>query len=768
ESKAVSQPPPKTRFEPNPVLLSLRPTRPASPTTQGVTDERIGAAIQRGVDDLLIEFSKGQLKTVTNNDNTYQGLRALAVYALLNCSQAIRDDRINVTGPFMKDCLRILDGSLNNTNGEAMTYGRGIRATALSVYNRPEDHDTLKRDLLWLMSANVNGAYTYGVPVDRNFKQGWDNSNSQYGLLGVWSASEAGLEVPMTYWAQVEKHWNSTQLSNGQWGYGAYHNYGSLSMTVAGLASLFVTHDQLHVPKDGKTVVWPDYSPQLKKGLMWLEAGDNCVDLPAGHTGYTLYGIERVGLASGFKYFGNHDWYRELAAQSLDKQNADGSWSDQSDGFVTHDWGEVVETCYNLLFLSRGRHPVMMNKLRFDGAWNNRPRDLAGLTKFTSHTLERPINWQVVSLRADWADWMDSPILYIASDRAPNFSERDLQKLRNFARAGGMIFTNSDGPSAEFNAYIPKLVKQLFPRYELQALPADHPLYNVWRNPKDHHGLQGVSNGSRLLLVHAPGDLAKAWQLRDYLGNPSAFETGIDLFLTAGGKGDLRNRLQSSWILALKIAPQATIPIARLSYAGDYDPEPLAWMRFGRWLQTQTRIAVEERETPIEQLDYRATPLAVMTGRAAIDFTPAQIAAVRKFIEAGGNLLIDTCGGSAAFNDSATALLHAAIPEGKVLRLPRNHPMFSAGYGRDDLTIPRLRPYVSEKMGSTAGGFYGLEFGHGSATITDLDLTTGLLGTNTWGVLGYRPDYAAAVVKNWILYCANRTVEEYGKARASE
>ena len=746
--------------------MSLQPLAPREATTPALTDERIGAAIQRGVNDLVSEFMKGQLRNPNEKDSTYQGLRALAVYALLNCSQSIRDDRINVTGPFMKDLLRSLDASLNATNGQSMTYGRGLRATALAVYNRPEDQEALRRDLAWLMSASVNGAYTYGVPPDRKFSKLWDNSNSQYGLLGVWSASEAGLEVPLSYWSQVEKHWNTTQLENGQWGYGGFHKYGSLSMTVAGLASLFVTHDMLHAPKDNRMVAWPDFSAQLKKGLAWLEEDDHCIDLPAGHVGYTLYGIERVGLASGFKYFGEHDWYRELAAGVLSKQRGDGSWSDQSENYVTHDWGDIVETSYSLLFLARGRHPVMMNKLRFDGAWNNRPRDVSSLAKFASRTLERPINWQVVSLKPDWSDWMDSPILFIASDQAPTFSEGDLQKLRSFARAGGLIMTNADGGIAAFNNFVPKLVKQLFPRYELQALPADHPLYSVWRNPKQHPALQGVSNGSRMLLIHAPDDLAKAWQLKDLAGNPSAFETGIDLFLYAGGKGDLRNRLQSSWIANPRIAAQATVPLARLSYAGDWDPEPLAWMRFGRWLQNETGITIEERETPMEGIDYRETPMAALTGRAAIEFTSEQTAAVRRFVESGGYLMIDSCGAHAPFNDSATAMLRAAFPEAKLERMPRNHPLFSPGYGRDDLTTPRVRGYVSEKMGSLAGGFYLLQSGHGAVIIGELDLTTGLLGTNTWGILGYQPGYCLSLMKNWILWSANRTIEEAAKEQS--
>ncbi len=757
-----------TKFVPHPALLSLQfiaPRGTTHPTTDAITDERIGQAIKAGVDDLLLEFNKGELRRTNVNDITYQGLRALGVYALLSASQAIRDERIKITSPFMKDAIANMNQSLNASTGETMTYGRAIRSTALAVYDRPEDRDTMKRDLIWLIGANTNGAYTYGMPLSKTYRWAWDNSNSQFGLLGVWSACEAGQEAPLSYWAAVERHWLETQLENGEWGYAPRDPIGSLQMTAAGVASLFVTHDYLHVPKDNKMVVWPDLSPQLKKGLAWLEEDDHVVDLPADNVAYTMYAIERAGLASGYKYFGRHDWYPEIAAQSLKLQRDDGAWTDRSDNLIPRTWGEVTETCFNLLFLARGRHPIMMNKLRFEGASNNRPRDLSALSKYASRTLERPINWQIVNVKTNWSDWMDSPILYIASDRPPKFTAEELDKIRDFALAGGMIFTNADGGSAEFNAYVPQLVKYLFPQYELQELPPDHPLFTVWRMPKDRPTLQGVSNGSRLLLVNSPGDIAKHWQLRDFVGNPSAFETGMDLFLYASGKGDLRNRLQSPWIAETKTPPQQMLPIARLSYAGDWMPEPFAWVRFARWMRNNSGIGIDARETPLDSLDYRQTPLAVLTGRAATTFTEKEIRALRNFIQAGGHMLIDSCGGSAAFNESATALLRAAFPEAKLERVPRDDPMFTRGYGREDLTQPRVRGFVSEKMGTLAGGFHRIRSGHGSAIITDLDITTGLLGTNTWGILGYQPDYAANLVRNWIIDSAAETVEEYGKSR---
>ncbi|HEX2973595.1 MAG TPA: DUF4159 domain-containing protein, partial [Tepidisphaeraceae bacterium] len=386
----------------------------------------------------------------------------------------------------------------------------------------------------------------------------WDNSNTQYGLLGVWAGAEAGIEVPMDYWVAVERHWTSCQLPTGEWYYSPDSRrpedprmvpnlQPTFAMTVAGIASLFVTHDYLDAPAFGDEVGRRPFSPPLARGMVCLERTDfvSAVLKDAKYLGYNLFGLERVGLASGFKYFGSHDWYNELSARVLALQRPDGSWcrdAEPAEDPAALDRDAVIDTAYMLLFLARGRHPVMMNKLRFDGAWCNRPRELANLSKFAGRELERPLNWQVVSFQREWSDWMDSPILYIASHQAPKFTEEQYQQLRGFAQAGGLIFTHADAGSASFNAFAFQLAKKLFPDYELTNLPVNHELESLQYKLANKPPLRAVSNGSRILMVHSPQDLSTAWQVRNGTKREN-WELAINLFTYATGKGDLRNRL---------------------------------------------------------------------------------------------------------------------------------------------------------------------------------------------------------------------------------
>lgn len=719
-----------------------------------VTDEEIGRAIQSAVNHLINQFQDGRLRGGGGRqDAYYAGLNALCVYALLQSSYAIKDERLNPKGPFMKDLIsKMKDSSMEQG---PVTYARGIRATALALIHRSEDKEALKADVAYLINSHNGGAYTYqalgrrGNYPNARAEGPWDNSNSQYGLLGVWSGAEVGVEVNNAYWQAVESHWTRSQLNNGEWDYSGYGGSGPgrLSMTLAGLASLFVTHDYLDAPKFGTAVGREPFSKPLLKGLSYLEQGDNSVSINGG---YSLYGLERVGLASGFKYFGNHNWYPELARAVVNSQAADGGW------------GSQVETAYHLLFLARGRHPVLMNKLRYEGPWANRPRDLANLARFASKELERQLNWQVVPLSREWTDWNDSPILYISSHLPPKFSDEQIDKIRSFVLAGGMLFTQADGNAIPASAEFERLAKKLFPKYEMKDLPADHEIFNILYKPSPRPNLRHVSNGSRVLMVHSPSDITGSWQLRQDKSKRSLFELGTNLFLYAAGKGDLKNRLASSYIAPPRSEPGGgVLKIARLKYPSNWDPEPIAWTRFTRYFQHETDVGLNLDTIELDELQPTSAHLAVLTGTAPYAFTDREIASVRGFVEAGGILLIDSTGGTPEFTDSARTLLQKAFPADRPQLVARNHPMMSSGPpGMDDLSTPLVRPFTKSKSGGFSGRIEQVHFGKGRAILSPLDLTSGLLGANTWGIHGFDPVYACELVKNILIWSATSMKDE--------
>jgi hypothetical protein len=744
-----------------PVLV--RPAiAPLPETAEELSDREIGAAISRAVDFLVKQFDPNDLEIVDDHgDRTshHTGMDALCVYALLAAGQACNDPRLNPHGPFINGILDTLKRLPMTTRiSDRTTYARALRVTALAVYNRPLDREFMRRDALWLIRNQRQGAYTYAAPYETASGSGgagvWDNSNSQYGLLGVWAAAEAGIEVPSSYWGSVERHWNDCQLPSGGWDYvGSLSGPGSLSMTCAGVASLLVTHDWQETYRLGLSVGREPFTPELRRGIKWLGEGDQILSATSQFWGYTMYGVERVGLASGFKYIGKHNWYPELCQQVLDQQKPDGSF------------GDDVNTAYALIFLSRGRHPVLMNKLEFSGYWANRSRDLSNLSRVASHELERPINWQVVPIDHNWTDWTDSPIVYLASHEKPQLNDEAIDRLRQFALGGGMLFLQADGDSPAFDQFAGELAAKLFPGYPLENVPADHPVYSSLYKIETPPALKMVSNGARAMLMYSPQDLSRFWQTRDNktVRGKIAFEMGLNLFVYAAGKRDLRNRLESSWLAQAKTAPIFSIPVARVQYDGNWDPEPAAWTRFGNWLQRQTGDGVNLITVPLGALDAGKTPFAHITGTTRFNASDAEVAALRRYVQRGGVLLIDTCGGNGNFDQSLRAdLLARAFPESSMQRLDSNHPLVATKFeGAEPLARPHLRPFAIDRFGTSNGAWPSiLSAGRGHVILCPADLTSGLLGTNTWGIAGYEPAYAQAFLKDAILWTLDGQKEQ--------
>ncbi|GAG47009.1 unnamed protein product, partial [marine sediment metagenome] len=228
------------------------------------------------------------------------------------------------------------------------------------------------------------------------------------------------------------------QNEDGGWPYGRgrlnpdrrQNSYGS--MTAAAVASLFITRDYLYPGigcpcKGGKST---GRVPQLDKaidgGVDWLAenfAGDRHpkYSTPARRVLYWLYACERVGLAAGLKYFGGHDWYAEGAEYLLSEQ-----------GRRSGRWGQVYQTCWAVCFLVKGRAPILFNKLKFKGLWNNHSRDVANLARYIGNLKEQPIQWQIITLEAPVEEWHDAPILYISAESRLRLTDEHKAKLRRF------------------------------------------------------------------------------------------------------------------------------------------------------------------------------------------------------------------------------------------------------------------------------------------------------------------------------------------------
>jgi hypothetical protein len=735
-----------------PAWMALVPVTPKLPVPP-ITDELVGKSIKQAVAFLKTQIKGNELINPEKGD-MFAGKDALVVYSLLHASEAIDDSELSISDPFMQGLLdRLKQFEMNR---DYATYGRSLRASALAMFDREADKNQLRIDKEWLMKSEVLGTYGYFPPAAGQDPKNapWDNSNSQYGVLGIWAAAQAGDNPPDKYWVDVEKHWLGCQDSDGGWCYhDANSNGSSITMTCAGVTSLEVCAEQLElIASKGKKDAHPQMSAAITKALDWMGTSDHLTSFGAGHPGYSLYGVERAALATGYRWFGDHDWYRELGAREIKDQEKDGSFQGGD--------GTPAETAFRVLFLSRGRQPLFMDKLRFDGDWNDRPRDVAKLAQFASGQLEKQFAWGVADLSRNWWDWLESPLLFISTDSAPEFSDEDCAKLRAYADAGGLIFLHNEYASKEVDQFASSLAQRLYPEYPMKTMAADDLFYSSVFPMKTKPPLMSVGNGTRTFMVYSPKDITQDWvryKPHDSKQNPN-LQMGLNLFVAAAGLGDFRNRLNSPWEEAPTFDPIGTVPILKISYPGSWNPEPKAFERFGRWFQKQTSLKLDVQPSSMLDLNAQQAPVAVLTGNSSFDFSKMDFHALHQFVADGGVLLIDSTGGNKAFADSVRkTLLPHAFPGVMPTGIPTEHPLLSGtGACTDALPKPRLKRYASAQLNGVAPNIQYATVEKGTIIISDLDITTGLLNSGTYGIFGYTPAYDQSFVKNVILWALGR------------
>jgi hypothetical protein len=752
---------------------------PALARGQNATPEQVDKAIKKAIAYLYSQQHDGNWEVVPKRteDNHFHvrgwqwgGLSGIATCALRYAGEDPQEPR-------MKQAITWL------TNADIWgIYALGFRCQVWAMVPlTPEIRKVAMRDKEYLLYA----VYAPGSPKqdkdnlgfypyyrDQTGKPGGDGGNwydhsvSQYGILGMWAISQLNIEVPDAYWKLVDQAWRGHQYANGGWSYKLDLNKPepTLAMTAAGLASLFITDEMIH-SMDGLNCTGNIKDPNIEAALKWVS--QNFQNYKASHPYYALYGSERVGVASGYKYFGKLNWYQEGANFLVSTQKDDGSWgNDEAD----HNEKRIPDTCFALMFLSRGRAPVMMNKLdwvpdtRGDRAkaasWNQRPRDVANIARWVGKSMEKDLNWQVVNLEAPVEDLHDAPILYISGKDSILFNDAQVAKLRKFVEQGGLIVGNADCGNLIFANSFKKLGSKLFPTYEFRELPADHPIFvheqfkrERWR-PAPF--LQGLSNGSReLMLLFPKDDPAKMWQVRTFMGpngEPLA-QIMANMFLYAVDMKNLRNKGETYTIAANgSVKAEKKIKLARLKYAGNWDPEPGGWRRLAAYMHNQHKVDLEVSTVELGKGALKGYSVVHLTGTTKYKLTDAETAELKGFVAGGGTLVIDACGGSPAFALASEPQLSGMFSEARDMSiLPANSPVYASGekiesfeYRRwarkqlGNIRTPRLR-------GATMAGKLRIFF-------SPEDLSTGLVGEPVDGVYGYEPGTATSIMADILLY----------------
>jgi hypothetical protein len=752
---------------------------PASP----VTADQVDATIAKGIQYLWSQqrptglFGDGPWK---DSNNTYPGGNEVCAMAVM----AYAGEPLTKS-EMQKGLKTLMEIELTHT------YTLGLRLITLAELYRRAD-EKLKTSLRMVMKTDAEKLVSYQCPhggwiyTDGHTSDAYyDLSNTQIAILALQQAVSCGVELKSEVFIKAMELYLAKQRQDGGWNYarpGQWETADSYSsMSAAAVASLYLMRDLLNpgagCPCKGDKSIsrrMPKVEDSIRQGEKWL--ADKFIvegDQKRGteFSLYWLYAIERVAIATGYKYIGRHDWYGEGSAFAIKTQTGNGSWPGGQ-------FGATPSTAFAVLFLLKGRGPILLNKLKFDGEWDLHPRDAQNLCDYVGRLKEQRFNWQVINLEVPVEEMHDAPILYISAESPLKLTDEQKKKLRAFTDSGGTIlFEASCGNRAADLAW--KLTcQELWPEWELKMLDKDHPLWTAdAKIVANRPLLYGASDGVRTFLFYSPRDISCAWNTMALTKSQASFDIAGNLYAYTTDRGKLRAKLAAREKgVGKKYAGQTlargskeTITVARVKHGGDwyvgqnYHPWPLLASQFQVQSGASAPVPQADIGLTIKEVEPVApgaaipagTNLLYLSGRTGCELGESGGQWLKTFVASGGFIFAEAVLGDKRFDEAAKTALQAA---GLALKpLPADSPLLtgqsdSGVTGYNVTKVAYSFALRSERIGQLTPLLLGLYQGEKLVGVySPFDIMFSLTGASAFGNRGYAVDDARAIAANIVL-----------------
>jgi Domain of unknown function (DUF4159)/Prenyltransferase and squalene oxidase repeat len=749
-----------------PALLCVVTLDAVRPVQAGVTREEVERAIRDGVRYLKSkQRDDGSWPDIEGDSRS--GMTSLVTLSLLTAGE-------DANSPTIRRALDLL----RKLRPEDLrsTYAIGLQTMVFAAAEPERDKLRIAANVDWLERAQIKpgdpvywpGTWTYTDLKRRN----GDNSNTQYALLGLHAASEVGVPVKPEVWTLSRLYFERTQKRDGSWAYHPESPASSASMTCAGLSSLIICGmrrfqgQEFLQGNEIKNCGKGTSNPSLKGGIDWLarnfEVGEN---FGAGQQWkfYYLYGLERVGRLAGIRFFGTHDWYRLGAEELVEKQDKlGGFWQG---ALMEHNDPPILATSFAVLFLAKGRAPVLINKLRHlpTSDWNNDPDDVRNLVDLVSRDWKSLLTWQVVDpAGATVQDLLQAPILFFNGHRVPEFAAAARQNIREYVEQGGFLFVDACCGEPEFDQGFRRLIKEIFPEdeYQLRPLPPEHPIWRArWDLNPETHPLWGIEHGCRTVAIYSPRDLSCYWnQMEHNAKNPAvdnAVKIGQNVVDYATGREMPADKLVVREIRDKKneTPKRGALRIAKLMHAGDWNIAPQAIPNLMDALRKPPfsyDVVLTQKDLFPRNPGLIYYPLLYIHGRGALSFPKEDLDALRHHLETGGTLFADAACGSQAFDAAFRRFAAELMPDRKLEPIPKDDEIYNLDGGFD------LKDCQYTKAAGGGKDFPQLEGikinGHWAVIYSKLDLGCALERHSGIDCKGYSFESAVRIAGNIVMY----------------
>ncbi|MGL4419652.1 MAG: DUF4159 domain-containing protein, partial [Gemmataceae bacterium] len=402
-------------------------------------------------------------------------------------------------------------------------------------------------------------------------------------------------------------------------------------------------------------------------------------------------------------------------------QQPDGQWTS---GKIAIDKVPVIATSFALLFLSKGRTPILITKFAYGDfgvienntivergdepgkiGWNRKMHDARHIVEYCSRELfqRAPLGWQVYDCRRttippekiaeEVGSLLSSPILYMNGHQKPRLTGVQKELLKRYIDEGGFLLAEACCGSPDFTNGMQELLAELFPDNALQEMPPEHPIWRAFHqvSPADFRGVKTLERGCKTVAVVSTVPLAGYWDQSTYMPasrqpaanrGQRAFHLAANIVAYATG---MRMPEQRGTIIKVVDAaadlapPRGAFWPAQLQLRSEVSPAPVAMRNLAGHLKDRFEIeTVQDRKLIVAgTAELQKYKFLYVHGRSAIALEESERENLKLNLETGGLMLADACCGSKTFDESFRKLIQQLYPDMKLVPVPTDDELYS-------------------------------------------------------------------------------------------
>lgn len=199
------------------------------------------------------------------------------------------------------------------------------------------------------------------------------------------------------------------------------------------------------------------------------------------------------------------------------------------------------------------RDAFVIGQVLHDGDWDPDPSAVHNLLKAARETSTLNVKFKREDVRLSDPEALGHPLLYMTGHHEFRFREDEVERLRGYLQAGGLLMADACCGRLAFDAAFRRELRRVLPESRLEPLPSDHPLYHCLHDITQVHytplverdfgaittpSLEGISIDGKLAVVYSRFDLGDGWEMfphpfsRGY-SSQDAIKLGVNLLVYA-------------------------------------------------------------------------------------------------------------------------------------------------------------------------------------------------------------------------------------------